>query len=97
MTDILEIVETAQREIREALAELPKVNTRELGLDERAGRVWVDVDNGLIIAGSANARSLDYYGGFEYVDEGAVTEFAGYKIYDTYDDRVSEALDAYEG
>lgn len=95
--DILEIVENATRDFKDALAELPKVNTRELGLDERAGRVWIDVDNGLIIAGSANVRSLDYYGGFEYVDEGAVTEFAGFKVYDTYDDRVSEALDAYKG
>jgi len=95
--DILEIVEQATKDFKEALADLPKVNTRELGLDERAGRVWVDVDNGVIIAGSANARSLDYYAGFEYVDMNAVTEFAGCKIYDNSDDRVSEALDAYEG
>ena len=95
--DILEIVDQATKDFKEALMELPKVNARELGIDERAGRVWIDVDNGLIIAGSGFVRTLDYYGGFEYVDDESVTEFAGYKIYHDSSERVMEALDAYEG
>jgi hypothetical protein len=95
MTDLYDIINNAKTEFELALEELPKVRGDKLDLDPRAGSVWVDVDNGYIIAGTSK-RSLDYYGGFEYVDVDNVIEFGRWKIYQGYDERVSDALAAYE-
>ena len=45
------------------------VGARDAGLDYRCGRVYISVDeNWIAVEGST--RSIDYYGGFEYIDEG---------------------------
>ena len=36
--------------------------------------------------------SLDYYGGFEYVDKGCITKIADYVIYSDEDSRVAEHI-----
>lgn len=87
---VQEIIDEANQQFEAALAELPQVSADELGLDRRAGRLYVDVDHGLII--SSNTRTLDYYGGFEYVHEDAVQVFGKYKIYSDEDERVADAI-----
>lgn len=96
MTDLLNIIDDAMDTFERAVNELPRVNASKIGLDTRAGYVYVDTENELIIAKNNYIRSLDYYGGFEYVDDDAVTEFGDYKIYGTmHDRRVLNAIDFY--
>lgn len=96
MTNILDIINNAAVEVEDNLKDLPKVGADKIGLDRRAGRVWVDEDYGLIIIHKERANTLDYYGGFEYVDKEAVTEIGQFKVYSSmYDDRVASAIDFY--
>lgn len=97
MTDLFEIIEDATTKFTNALEDLPRVKAAQVGLDSRAGRFYVDTDNNLIIvSGTSYIRALDYYGGFEYVEEEAVTTFGEYKIYDgSYSERVANAIDFY--
>lgn len=94
MENINDIINEALDKIEAALDDLPYVSAEEIGLDRRAGKVWVDEDGNIII--TSNPGSLDYYGGFEYVDEDAVTTLGCYKIYNgDYDGRVGNAIDFY--
>lgn len=59
----------------------------KMGLDTRARAwcMWVSRD-GIAVKGST--RSLDYYGGFEYVDSDAITKIGDITFYSIDDDRV---------
>ena len=60
---------------------------RSIGLDPRsASLLWVG-DNFLAVTRSDD-RSLQYYGGFEYVDKGCRTECGEYIFYSVDDNRV---------
>jgi hypothetical protein len=69
----------------------------KLGLDHRAGGfVWVD-ENSIAVSKTRDG-SLQYYGGFEYVDKAYRREYGGYVFYLGEDEsRVREALDRYYG
>ena len=97
MSVLRDIVEESLDNFEAELKDLPRVSTSKLGLDPRAGRVWVDEVGGQIIVSNMNRRSLDYYGGFEYVSEDAISGFGEYTIYtDMYgDSRVGETLDTF--
>jgi hypothetical protein len=80
--------------------EMTVVNARELNLDIRAGyRLYIDSDH--IIVDVNGDGSLQYYGGFEYIDKEYRQEVGGFVIYsreqDSDDGRVSECLDYYMG
>lgn len=77
---------------RNVLDNMEQVSADELGLDRRCGRVWVCED---FIAVEGGSQSLDYYGGFEYVDRDCVTVMGDYKFYSAEDDRVRDAIDVY--
>jgi hypothetical protein len=47
-----------------------------------------------IVVDSANARSYNYYGGFEYIDDEDKRVLGDYVIYMNTSDRVQDALDA---
>ena len=70
-----------------------QVNAQDIGLDPRAGTVWVTDD--AIVARSWNVRSLEYYGGFEYVDSDYKTQMGEYTIYFADDERVEGCLECY--
>lgn len=96
LTDLNEAIAKFNEAVK---SELPKVSTKELGLDERAGFVYVDLDQEMIIANSNNIRTLNYYGGFEYVDADAIKVVGEFTIFSgLYDhtDRVNRALEHYE-
>ena len=59
------------------------------GLDPRVGRFWIN-DECII---TTNIRTMDYYGGFEYVEESDIV--GEYKIYYGYDQRVRDHIDQY--
>ena len=70
------------------------VSADKLGLDIRAGyRLFID--NECIIVDKRNDRSLQYYGGFEYVDKDFRNEIGDYVIYTNGDDRVLNCLERY--
>jgi hypothetical protein len=66
-----------------------QVDAKQLGLDPRCGRAWVD--DKFIVCYTSN--SFDYYGGFEYVDKGCITVVGEYKFYSREDDRIKDHLE----
>ena len=74
--------------------EFREVTPKEVGLDSRAGyRLFINED--YIAVGRGNRRTLDYYGGFEYVDEEHVTVLGDMVFYSADDERVQGHLDEF--
>lgn len=68
---------------------------RALGLDPRAAyQLWIGQD--FIAVRSSDDRSLQYYGGFEYVDKEFRVECGEYVFYSTDDNRVYDHHERYE-
>lgn len=75
---------------------MTETHVDKLGLDIRAGGyVWVDEDT--IAVSKTRDGSLQYYGGFEYIDKTYRREFGDYVFYLGDDNRVRDALDRYYG
>jgi hypothetical protein len=70
-----------------------KVPAVKLGLDNRCGSLFIDPD--CIAVYKANDRSLQYYGGFEYVDTQYRHEMGDFVFYSAEDDRVRGHLEQY--
>jgi hypothetical protein len=77
----------------EFLAEAKLVNADEVGLDERCGKVYVG--NDFIATLAHNRRKLEYYGGFEYIDDDSKFTIGDYIFYTDNHERVSDAIDHY--
>ena len=69
------------------------VSAEAVGLDPRAGMLWVTED--AIVAKDYNVRVLEYYGGFEYVDDEYVSQVGSYKIYFADHERVASCLELF--
>ena len=73
------------------LAGAQEVLPEDLGLDRRAGyRLFVTEE--VIAVTKDDDRSLQYYGGFEYVDKYCRTEIGEWVFYSAGDDRVAGHL-----
>lgn len=88
MFDIHEIIENINDKMHRKVADMDSVSGRQLGLDPRCGRAYVNKD--CII--TEQPRLLDYYGGFEYVDKDYRIQLGDYTIFLADDDRVKEAI-----
>ena len=74
--------------------EFREVTPKEIGLDSRAGyRLFINED--YIAVSKGNRRTLDYYGGFEYVDEEHITVLGDMVFYSADDERVQDHLDEF--
>jgi hypothetical protein len=94
MSQVLELVQGLETQIRRTVLSLPEVRAEDLGLDRRSAyTLWVDED--AIIVTKNEDRTLQYYGGFEYVDKNARMECGDYVIYSDSDSRVYDCLDYY--
>jgi hypothetical protein len=94
MSQVLELMQGLEDQIRNTVSGLPQVRAEDLGLDRRAAySIWVDED--VIIVSKNEDRTLQYYGGFEYVDSSARMECGDYVIYSDSDSRVYDCLDYY--
>lgn len=62
------------------------------GLDERCGTIYIGED----FIATRQSRSLDYYGGFEYIGKGDRQTIGDYTFYSIDSDRVRDAIEAYE-
>jgi hypothetical protein len=65
----------------------------ELGLDFRCGRIYVSVDGDFVAA--CNPRSIEYYGGWEYIDSEFKLDAGHYRFYDREADRVDAVIRYY--
>jgi hypothetical protein len=90
-TDTLSLIDEISYQVERHVQGLRQVTANDLGLDMRCGRAYVDED--CIVVDSGNARSFDYYGGFEYIDNEDKRTLGDYVIYLNTSDRVQEALE----
>ena len=65
----------------------------ELGLDFRCGRIYVSVDGDFVAA--CNPRSIEYYGGWEYIDSEFKLDAGHYRFYDREANRVDAVIGYY--
>jgi len=87
-----EVAELAHRRVRN----MDETDAKKLGLDIRAGyRLWVDAE--CVVIHKSHDRSLQYYGGFEYVDSEFRVECGDYVFYTRDGSRVEDAIDRYYG
>ena len=70
-----------------------RVGAEEIGLDSRAGYVFVSVEEGWIA--SRNTSSLEYYGGFEYIGSEYRVTIGEITFYSEENSRVESALEYY--
>lgn len=90
--DMLDAInDVVERNIRQ---NFKYVTGESVGLDRRTGSVWINEDHRVIA--SDNTRSLDYYGGFEYIKEGDGRTTIGDWTFYHGDDRVEDCFDYLE-
>ncbi len=88
--DMLDAInEVVERNIHE---NFERTNGNDVGLDMRVGTLYINTQDRVIA--SNNQRSLEYYGGFEYIDKEMVTTVGDWTFYQG--DRVDECIDTYE-
>ncbi len=73
---------------------LERIRPEQAGLDARCGRIWVCMDC-IAVETGGNDRTLQYYGGFEYVDKEYRTELGNWVFYSAEDERVAGHLAEY--
>jgi len=95
MYKLNETIENAvQKYIEESdVVEIGAHGLEELGLDFRCGRILISVDEGFVA--SCNTRSIEYYGGFEYIDSEFKLDAGDYRFYDREADRVDRVIRFY--
>ncbi len=77
---IVDFLETINSHVDEFLEGFKKVKAADLGLDPRAYYGPIRVSPGAIVI-EGNTRSMDYYGGFEYVDASDRKVIGDYTFY----------------
>ena len=88
-----QVEELVSRYIEES--EAVYVNADQVGLDYRCGSVHVSVDEDFI-AVSYNTSSIEYYGGFEYIDSEYITRLGHMTFYSGEASRVRDCIDYYK-
>lgn len=94
-SDALDFCEAMTEAARRFVGQMTEVKAKQLGLDARAFYGVAYVDESAIVVSKDQDRSLQYYGGFEYVDKDYRREVGDYVFYLAEDDRVREHLDRY--
>lgn len=83
-----------QNILNEAITDSTPVKPEELGLDRRSAQnLWV-CDEGIFVR-EISDRSLQYYGGFEYVPKDLRHDYGDYIFYSAVDERVWEHIDRF--
>ena len=70
-----------------------RVSAEAVGLDARAGYLFISTEEGWIA--SRNTRSLEYYGGFEYIGEEYRVTVGEITFYSSDHSRVADAIEYY--
>jgi len=78
--DIYELFEAQRALANQYIDGMTEVLPQDLGLDKRAGyRLYINKE--AIAVSESGDRSLQYYGGFEYIDKAYRTELGDWVIY----------------
>ena len=95
MYKLLETIEKAvESYVKESnVVEIGARGLEELGLDFRCGRILISVDEGFVAA--CSPRSIEYYGGWEYIDSEYKLDAGDYRFYDRDADRVDAVIRHY--
>jgi len=90
-----ELQEKIEQEVAQYFedADAQKVSAEAVGLDARAGYLFISTEEGWIA--SRNTRSLEYYGGFEYIGEEYRVTVGEITFYSEDHSRVADALEYY--
>lgn len=80
-----EVLELSESIIQQCL----KVSPESLGLDRRSAHILYIGDDFIAVSQSQD-QTLQYYGGFEYVDKDYRMEVGDLVLYSTYDERVQD-------
>ena len=91
--DALDFCEQMTEKARRFVGQMTEVKAKQLGLDPRSFYGVAYADESAIVVSKDQDRSLQYYGGFEYVDKDYRREVGDYVFYLAEDDRVREHLD----
>lgn len=75
------------------VVEIGSLGLEELGLDFRCGSILISVDEGFVA--SCSPRSIEYYGGWEYIDSEFKLDAGNYRFYDAEADRVDSVIRYY--
>lgn len=92
MNNLLDDLDDLNEQIENAIKSNSKTYTaKELGLDPRSyyGPMHVSAD-GIAVEGAT--RTLNYYGGFEYVDDEHVRKYGNWTLYTSECERVRDHL-----
>lgn len=92
-SNMMDLLDEVQDQVERQVQGMLRVSASDLGLDNRCGYAYVDGDMECIVVDSGNARSYDYYGGFEYIADEDKRTIGDYVIYLNTCDRVSDALE----
>lgn len=95
MSAVYELLSEINSRVEELIEnEFQEVTPEEVGLDTRAAyRLFINEE--FIAVSKGNRRNLDYYGGFEYVDEEHITVIGDMVFYSADDERVQDHLDEF--
>jgi len=89
------IENAVQQYIEESdVVEIGPKGLEELGLDFRCGRILISVNEDFVAA--CSPRSIEYYGGWEYIDSEFKLDAGGYRFYDREADRVDAVIRYYQ-
>jgi hypothetical protein len=89
--DLIDDVETKTR--RFVNDNMDMVPASDCGLDPRCGRLFIS-DEGIAVSKDSD-RSLQYYGGFEYVDKDYRHELGDFVFYSIDDERVRDHVETF--
>lgn len=91
-TDTLEMIDEIQYAVERHIQGLRRVSATALGLDQRCGHAYIGENTDCIVV-DGDARSFNYYGGFEYIDGDDIRKLGDYTIFLDTSDRVRDALE----
>lgn len=92
-TPIAYLIDDTADSMDSIVKQMDLISADQCGLDIRAGRLYISREG--IVVRNSNRRTLNYYGGFEYVDEDYVHTLGDYTFYNTDDERVLNAVAYY--
>ena len=91
--NLFSLVDDVTELVDNYVATMELVPANRLGLDPRCGKLLVSPD--CIAVEKSSNRALQYYGGFEYINDMDRYEMGDYVFYSHEATRVSEALEFY--
>jgi hypothetical protein len=91
--DLFELIDEVTELTDTFIGKMGQVPAKQLGLDNRCGKLFITPD--CIAVYKGNDRTLQYYGGFEYVDTEYRHEMGDYVFYSAEDGRVRDHLEQY--